>query len=82
MFSHTLGWVIHPAKSQTCLTQRAAETGEAGFQLLGHCVSGEREGETHIQLVVNIGSILQQGVHHLGVSILRCDGESRATVLP
>lgn len=36
----------------------------------------------HIQLVVNIGSILQQSVHHLGMTILRGDGESCATVLP
>lgn len=36
----------------------------------------------HVQLVMDIGSILQQGVHHLGVSVLRGDGERCATVLP
>lgn len=35
----------------------------------------------HVQLVVNIGSVLQQGVHRLGVSILGGDGESRAAIL-
>lgn len=36
----------------------------------------------HVQLVMDIGSILQQSVHHLGMSVLRGSGESCATVLP
>lgn len=35
----------------------------------------------HVQLVVNIGSIPQQSVHRLGVSILGRHGQSRATIL-
>lgn len=36
----------------------------------------------HIQLVMNVGAIPQQRVHHLGVSVLRGSSESCATFLP
>lgn len=39
------------------------------------------KGGAHVQLVVNIGSILQQGVHDLRVSVLRGDSEGGAAVL-
>lgn len=42
----------------------------------------EAEGVAHMQLVVNVGSVLQQGLHHLGVSVLRGRGEGAAPVLP
>lgn len=42
----------------------------------------DKKWRPHVQLVVDIGSILQQSVHHLGMSVLRGSGESCATILP
>lgn len=75
---------MHPAKCHTsdsavCWNWRGRIPAAGTLCVMG----GEGAGQkTHIQLVVNIGSILQQGVHHLGVSILRRDSECCAAVLP
>lgn len=76
-----------------CLTQQSTETWVTGFCHLGRYVPltimllsdrddiGGQKG-AHIQLVMNVGSIPQQRVHHLGVSVLRGSSESCATFLP
>lgn len=38
--------------------------------------------QAYVQLIVNIGSVLQKSVHHLSVAVLGGGGERRATVLP
>lgn len=43
----------------------------------------QRRGWTsYVQLVVNVGSVLQESVHHLRVAVLGGGGERCATVLP
>lgn len=38
--------------------------------------------QAYVQLIVNIGSILQKRVHHLSMAVLGGGGERRATILP
>lgn len=38
--------------------------------------------QAYVQLIVNIGSVLQKCVHHLSVAVLGGGGERRATILP
>lgn len=38
--------------------------------------------QAYVQLIVNIGSVLQKRVHHLSMAVLGGGGERRATILP
>lgn len=55
----------HVPDSQSCRQQE--DTGRKDAKDVDEKGGG---GGAHIQLVVDIGSILQQSVHHLGVSVL------------
>lgn len=42
---------------------------------------GERDVLTNVELVVDIGAVLQKGVHHFGVTVLTGCGERCAAIL-